>query len=117
MRNQNIKRIRSASFRTIRGRVGALSAMAWAFAIKANAATAGTLPWEKPMTAIATSLTGPVAYAIGLIGIAIAGGAMLWGGELTEFGRRACMIGLVVSVLVFAASMLSSAFGVSAAVI
>jgi len=27
------------------------------------------------MTAIATSLTGPVAYAIGLIGIAIAGGA------------------------------------------
>ena len=58
------------------------------------------------MTAIATSLTGPVAYAIGLIGIAIAGGAMLWGGELTEFGRRACMIGLVVSVLVFAAPLL-----------
>ena len=47
--------------------------------------------------AIATSLTGPVAYAVGLIGIAIAGGSMLWGGELTEFGRRACMIGLVVS--------------------
>ena len=44
MRNQNIKRIRSASFRTIRGRVGALSALAWAFAIKAHAATAGTLP-------------------------------------------------------------------------
>ena len=43
------------------------------------------------MTAIATSLTGPVAYAIGLIGIAIAGGAMLWGGELGEFGRKACM--------------------------
>ena len=40
-----------------------------------------------------------MAYAIGLIGIAIAGGTMLWGGELTEFGRRACMIGLVVSVL------------------
>ena len=87
------------------------------FASRANAAAAGTLPWERPMTAIATSLTGPVAYAIGLIGIAIAGGAMLWGGELTEFGRRACMIGLVVSVLVFAAPMLSSAFGVTAAVI
>jgi hypothetical protein len=52
-----------------------------------------------------------------LIGIAIAGGTMLWGGELTEFGRRACMIGLVVSVLVFAAPMLSSAFGVAAAVV
>src|SRR5467141_3355228 len=94
------------------------TAVALAFAIQAPAAPAGGgLPWEAPMTAIAASLTGPVAYAIGLIGIAIAGGAMLWGGELTEFGRRACMIGLVVSVLVFAAPMLSSAFGVTAAVI
>src|SRR4029453_92688 len=90
-------------------RVFALMALGYAFASRAHAASAGSLPWEKPMTAIATSLTGPVAYAIGLIGIAIAGGAMLWGGELTEFGRRACMIGLVVSVLVFAAPMLSSA--------
>ncbi len=94
-----------------------LTAIAWASAIRVHAAAAGNLPWERPMTAIATSLTGPVAYAIGLIGIAIAGGAMLWGGELTEFGRRACMIGLVVSVLVFAAPLLASAFGVNAAVV
>jgi type IV secretion system protein TrbC len=105
------------SARTLRMRAMNLLTLAYAFAVRAHAAAAGTLPWEKPMTAIATSLTGPVAYAIGLIGIAIAGGAMLWGGELTEFGRRACMIGLVVSVLVFAAPMLSSAFGVNAAVI
>lgn len=99
------------------GRAMLLILMAYAFSVQANAAPAGALPWEKPMTAIATSLTGPVAYAIGLIGIAIAGGAMLWGGELTEFGRRACMIGLVVSVLVFAAPMLASAFGVAAALV
>jgi type IV secretion system protein TrbC len=77
----------------------------------------GGLPWEKPMTAIAASLTGPVAYAIGLIGIAIAGGTMLWGGDLGEVGRKACMVGLVVAVLVFAAPMLSSAFGVAAALV
>lgn len=94
-----------------------LITFALAFGVRANAAAGGGLPWEAPMTAIATSLTGPVAYAIGLIGIAIAGGAMLWGGELTEFGRRACMIGLVVSVLVFAAPLLASAFGVNAAVV
>ncbi len=94
-----------------------LLALAFLLAVRLHAATSGTLPWERPMQLIATSLTGPVAYAIGLIGIAIAGGAMLWGGELTEFGRRACMIGLVVSVLVFAAPMLASAFGVTAAVI
>jgi len=117
VRNQNATWLRGPAARTIKVRATALFTLASALALRANAATAGTLPWEKPMTAIATSLTGPVAYAIGLIGIAIAGGAMLWGGELTEFGRRACMIGLVVSVLVFAAPMLSSAFGVSGAVI
>lgn len=101
----------------LRTRFVALAAAEWAINIRLHAAAAGNLPWERPMTAIATSLTGPVAYAIGLIGIAIAGGAMLWGGELTEFGRRACMIGLVVSVLVFAAPMLASAFGVNAAVV
>jgi type IV secretion system protein TrbC len=118
MDKQNALLLNGSSARILRMRAMALVALAYAFAAsRANAAAAGTLPWERPMTAIATSLTGPVAYAIGLIGIAIAGGAMLWGGELTEFGRRACMIGLVVSVLVFAAPMLSSAFGVTAAVI
>lgn len=117
MNNRTIDWLNGPSARGFKARMGAIFALACAFAIRASAAAAGTLPWERPMTAIATSLTGPVAYAIGLIGIAIAGGAMLWGGELTEFGRRACMIGLVVSVLVFAAPMLSSAFGVTAAVI
>lgn len=101
----------------LNSRLGTLLGLALAFSLRANAAAGGGLPWEAPMTAIATSLTGPVAYAIGLIGIAIAGGAMLWGGELTEFGRRACMIGLVISVLVFAAPLLTSAFGVNAAVV
>jgi len=102
---------------SLSARLAALMALASGFSVPVHAAAAGTLPWERPMQLIATSLTGPVAYAIGLIGIAIAGGTMLWGGELTEFGRRACMVGLVVSVLVFAAPMLSSAFGVSAAVV
>src|SRR5581483_12488032 len=97
--------------------VATLALLALICSARMHASAAGTLPWERPMTLIATSLTGPVAYAVGLIGIAIAGGTMLWGGELTEFGRRACMIGLVVSVLVFAAPMLASAFGVNASVV
>lgn len=117
MNNLNIEWFRGPSVRSLRARAAAILSLAYTFAVRANASAAGTLPWERPMTAIATSLTGPVAYAIGLIGIAIAGGAMLWGGELGEFGRKACMIGLVVSVLVFAAPLLSSAFGVTAAVI
>src|SRR5258708_39425507 len=97
-------------------RLTALATIALAFGLRLHAAAGGTLPWEKPMTTIATSLTGPVAYAIGLIGIAIAGGAMLWGGELTEVGRRACMLRLVGAGLVFAAPVLASACGVHAAV-
>src|SRR4051794_17637501 len=110
-------RVTRTAARTVSGRTASLLLLGYILAMQASAAPTGALPWERPMTAIATSLTGPVAYAIGLIGIAIAGGAMLWGGELTEFGRRACMIGLVVSVLVFAAPMLASAFGVNAAVV
>ena len=66
-----------------------LTVLIWASSIQLHAAAAGNLPWERPMQTIATSLTGPVAYAIGLIGIAIAGGTMLWGGELTEIGQPA----------------------------
>jgi type IV secretory pathway VirB2 component (pilin) len=109
--------VQNRSAAALRARVAVLITIAWAFSLRLHGAAAGQLPWERPMQTIATSLTGPVAYAIGLIGIAIAGGTMLWGGELTEFGRRACMIGLVVSVLVFAAPMLATAFGVNAAVV
>jgi type IV secretion system protein TrbC len=105
--------------RTISGfRVGAILWAIQAFAVRAFAAPAGSgLPWEQPMTLIATSLTGPVAYAIGLIGICIAGGTLLFGHELGEVGRRACMLGLVVAVLIFAAPMLASAFGVGGALV
>lgn len=99
-------------------RVGALLLAIQAFAVRTFAAPAGGgLPWEQPMTLIATSLTGPVAYAIGLIGICIAGGTLLFGHELGEVGRRACMLGLVVAVLIFAAPMLASAFGVGGALV
>src|SRR5258708_10815648 len=69
MDKQNAVLLNGSSARILRMRAMALLALAYAFASRANAAAAGTLPWERPMTAIATSLTGPVAYAIGLIGI------------------------------------------------
>ena len=64
-------------------RIGALLLAMQAFLTRSYAAPAGGgLPWERPMMLIATSLTGPVAYAIGLIGICIAGGTLLFGHEL-----------------------------------
>ncbi len=113
MKSMSIRWARRDAYRFLTFVMAALALAAHASAAPAG----GGLPWEAPMTAIATSLTGPVAYAIGLIGIAIAGGTMLWGGDLGEVGRKACMVGLVVAVLVFAAPMLSSAFGVAAALV
>ena len=83
----------------------------------AEAGTTGALPWEGPLRTIAQSLTGPVAFSIALIGIFATGATLVWGGEMNEFARRASLLGLIVAVLVFATNILSSAFGVTGAVI
>jgi type IV secretion system protein TrbC len=79
--------------------------------------TGGALPWEGPLRTIASSLTGPVAFSIALIGIFSTGATLVWGGEMNEFARRAVLLGLIVAVLVFATNILSSAFGVAGALI
>lgn len=83
----------------------------------AQAGTTGALPWEGPLRLIATSLTGPVAFSIALIGIFATGATLVWGGEMNEFARRAALLGLIVAVLVFATNILSSAFGVTGALV
>jgi type IV secretion system protein VirB2 len=69
------------------------------------------------MTAIANSLSGPVAYAVGLIGIVASGATMLFGHDLPEFARKGALIGLGAGTLVFAAPLLATAFGVTGALI
>ena len=83
----------------------------------AQAGTTGALPWEGPLRTIAQSLTGPVAFSVALIGIFSTGATLVWGGEMNEFARRAALLGLIVAVLVFATNILSSAFGVTGALI
>ncbi len=84
----------------------------------AEASTAGgSLPWETPLQAIRDSVTGPVAYAISLMGIVVAGAMLVWGGEIGEFVRRIIMLTLAISLIVFAANILSTLFNVSGAVI
>jgi type IV secretion system protein VirB2 len=92
-----------------------LAALAFAMAVRAG--TTGSMPWESPLRTIATSLTGPVAFSISIIGIFATGATLMWGGEMNEFARRAALLGLVVAVIVFATNILSSAFGVTGAVI
>ena len=91
----------------------------WCMVTAANASGGGGggLPWEAPLKKIADSLTGPVALAISLIAFVVAGGTLVFGGELSEFARRAVMVVLAVAFLVLGGQFMSTLFGVSGALI
>lgn len=76
-------------------------------AFAASSGSAQGLPWEGPIEKLRNSLSGPVAFAIALLGIVVCGAMLIWGGEISEFVRRIIMLVLVVSVIVFANSLLT----------
>ena len=75
----------------------------------------GSLPWETPLQTLRDSITGPVAYAVSLMGIVVAGAMLVWGGEINEFVRRMIMLILVISLIIFASNILSTLFNAAAA--
>ena len=83
----------------------------------ATSGGSGGLPWEGPLNTIARSLTGPVALGISIIALMVAGGTLVFGGELSEFARRAVLAVLAISFLVAGTSFMSILFGVSGAVV
>lgn len=70
-------------------------------------ANAQALPWEGPLQTLQTSLTGPVAKAIGVIALAISGGMLAFGGELNDFTKRILMVVMALSVMLLANNMMS----------
>lgn len=73
-------------------------------------AKTGNLPWESPLETLQASLTGPVAMAISVMGIAVTGGMLIWGGELNDFTRRVFMLILAISFLVGGAGIMDAFF-------
>jgi len=86
------------------------------FATNAFAAGGGAMPWDAAITAFVANVTGPVAGGIAVAAIAIAGMALIFGGELNAFGRTFFFILLVVGVIMGAAQILAL-FGAGGAVI
>ncbi|MFK0278739.1 TrbC/VirB2 family protein [Ensifer sp. NPDC090286] len=86
-----------------------LSATAPAFA-----SSGGGLPWEGPLERIQESITGPVAGYIALAAVAIAGGMLIFGGELNDFARRLMYVVLVAGVLL-GATQIVALFGATGA--
>jgi type IV secretory pathway VirB2 component (pilin) len=81
----------------------------------ALASSGGGLPWEGPLQQIQESITGPVAGFIALAAVAVAGGMLIFGGELNDFARRLMYVVLVAGILLGATQIvgLFSASGAS----
>lgn len=74
----------------------------------------GGLPWEGPLQQVQQSITGPVAGFIALAAVAIAGGMLIFGGELNDFARRLVYVVLVAGILL-GATQIVGLFGASGA--
>lgn len=80
----------------------------------AGPGTGGSLPYESWLNSVRTSATGPVAYAFGIIGIVVAGGILIFGGDLNGFFRSMLVVVLVMALLVTANTIMTDLFETSA---
>jgi len=77
----------------------------------ASTGTGGSLPYEPWLTSLANSVTGPVAFTLSVVGIVVAGGVLIFGGELNAFFRTMIFLVLVMALLVGAQNIMSGLFG------
>jgi type IV secretion system protein VirB2 len=97
-----------------------LARIVLAFAVGATlshpafASSGGSLPWEGPLQQIQQSITGPVAGFIALAAVAVAGGMLIFGGELNDFARRLMYVVLVAGILL-GATQIVALFGATGA--
>ena len=101
----------SLEFLTLAGLALASSAVSYA-----STSTTG-LPWETPLQTVKQSLTGPVAAGVSVVGIAAGGMALVFGGELSEFAKRACYAVIATGAIVGAGTLMTTLFSSSSSVI
>lgn len=82
----------------------------------ASAGAGGGLPYEDWLTDLRQSFTGPVAFSFGLIGIVVAGGVLIFGGDLNGFTRSILLLVLVMALLIAANNIMSAFFGQGAVI-
>ncbi len=73
--------------------------------------TGGSLPYEPWLVKLRTSVTGPVAFALSIVGIVIAGGVLIFGGDLNGFFRTLIFLTLVMALIVGVQNVMSTYFG------
>ena len=82
----------------------------------ASAGGGGGLPYEAALVKLQQSATGPVAFVLSIVGIVVAGGTLIFGGDLSGFFRTMVVLVLVIGILVSSVNVLQSLFGQGATV-
>ena len=77
----------------------------------ASEGTGGSLPYEGWLANLRNSVTGPVAFTLSIVGIVVAGGVLIFGGDLNGFFRSFIFLVLVMALVVGAQNIMSSFFG------
>ncbi len=77
----------------------------------ASEGSGGGLPYEGALSQLRNSVTGPVAFTLSLIGIIVAFGVLIFGGEISGFFKTVVFIVLLVATLVGAQNFMSQFFG------
>ncbi len=85
--------------------------------VMASAGTGSGLPYEGWLTSLRTSVTGPFAFAVALIGIVVAGSVLMFGGDLNGFFRTLFLLVLVISFVIGANSFMTTLFGQGAVIV
>lgn len=75
------------------------------------------LPYEAGLKKLVDSMTGPVAFAISVIGVIAAGAMLIFGGDMNGFMRSIVFLVLVIGLIVGASSLLTQVFGSAGAVV
>ena len=90
-----------------------ITALLLSFAVNSYAGIAGGgggLPYENWLLTLRNSVTGPVATTLAIVGIVVAGGVLIFGGELNAFFRSLIFIVLVMALLIGANNLLMTTF-------
>ena len=85
--------------------------------VQAASGAGGALPYESWLTTLRNSVTGPIAFSVSMIGIVVAGGMLIFGGELNHFFRSLIFLVLVMALTIGAQNMMSTFFGQGALIL
>jgi type IV secretory pathway VirB2 component (pilin) len=82
----------------------------------ATAGGGGGLPYESALMKVQQSATGPVAFVLSILGIVGAGGALIFGGDLSGFFRTMVILVLVIGLLISSVNVMQNLFGQGATI-